>query len=415
MTRTLVKPELLAPAGNMEKGKMALLYGADAIYLGGKMFGLRAFANNFSLEEIAEMAAYAHSLGKKVYVTVNIFAHNEDIDKLPDYLRGLAAAKVDALLISDLGVWTTAREVVPELPLHVSTQANTTNFATVKAWEQLGAERVVLARELSLKEISEISEKTSVELETFVHGAMCISYSGRCLLSAYLTGRDGNLGACTQACRWEYNMYKLGEQKRPGEYFDLEEDEHGTYVMNSKDLCLIEYLPELMRAGVCSLKIEGRMKSVHYVATVVSVYRKAIDACWADMDGYSVPEEWITELNKVSHRQYTTGFAITKPDRNAQVYTSSKYEQTHDFVGIVTGYDAENKRAYFEQRNNVKAGEPLELLEPDGTLLPFVLENMQDADGAAIDCAPHAQQKFSAASDKPLLQYSLLRRKVVKE
>lgn len=415
MTRTLTKPELLAPAGNMEKGKMALLYGADAIYLGGKMFGLRAFANNFSLEEIAEMAAYAHSLGKKVYVTVNIFAHNEDIDKLPDYLRGLAAAKVDALLISDLGVWTTAREVVPELPLHVSTQANTTNFATVKAWEQLGAERVVLARELSLKEISEISEKTSVELETFVHGAMCISYSGRCLLSAYLTGRDGNRGACTQACRWEYNMYKLGEQKRSGEYFDLEEDEHGTYVMNSKDLCLIEYLPELMRAGVCSLKIEGRMKSVHYVATVVSVYRKAIDACWADMDGYSVPEEWITELNKVSHRQYTTGFAITKPDRNAQVYTSSKYEQTHDFVGIVTGYDAENKRAYFEQRNNVKAGEPLELLEPDGTLLPFVLENMQDADGAAIDCAPHAQQKFSAASDKTLLQYSLLRRKVVKE
>ena len=415
MTRTLVKPELLAPAGNMEKGKMALLYGADAIYLGGKMFGLRAFANNFSLEEMAEMAAYAHNLGKKVYVTVNIFAHNEDIDRLPDYLRSLAAAKVDALLISDLGVWQTAREVVPDMPLHVSTQANTTNYASVKAWEQLGAERVVLARELSLKEISEISEKTSVELETFVHGAMCISYSGRCLLSAYLTGRDGNRGACTQACRWEYNMYKLGEQKRPGEYFDLEEDEHGTYVMNSKDLCLIEYLPELMRAGVCSLKIEGRMKSVHYVATVVSVYRKAIDACWDDMDGYRVPDEWITELNKVSHRQYTTGFAITKPDRNAQVYTSSKYEQTHDFVGIVTGYDAEKKRAYFEQRNNVKAGEPLEILEPDGTLLPFVLEDMLDAEGAAIDCAPHAQQKFSAASEKSLLQYSLLRRKVVKE
>ena len=415
MSRKLVKPELLAPAGNMEKGRMALLYGADAIYLGGKMFGLRAFANNFSVEEITEMTAYAHKLGKKVYVTVNIFAHNEDIDRLPDYLRGLAAAKVDALLISDLGVWQTAREVVPEMPLHVSTQANTTNYASVKAWEQLGAERVVLARELSLKEISEISEKTSVELETFVHGAMCISYSGRCLLSAYLTGRDGNRGACTQACRWEYNMYKLGEQKRPGEYFDLEEDEHGTYVMNSKDLCLIEYLPELMRAGVCSLKIEGRMKSVHYVATVVSVYRKAIDACWADMDSYKVPDEWITELNKVSHRQYTTGFAITKPDRNAQVYTSSKYEQTHDFVGIVTGYDAEKKRAYFEQRNNVKAGEPLEILEPDGTLLPFVLEDMHDAEGAAIDCAPHAQQRFSAASEKSLLQYSLLRRKVVKE
>ncbi len=415
MTRAFVKPELLAPAGNMEKGRMALLYGADAIYLGGKMFGLRAFANNFSLEEIAEMAAYAHSLGKKVYVTVNIFAHNEDINKLAPYLRSLQEADVDALLISDLGVWSVARQVVPDMPLHVSTQANTTNFAAVQAWEQLGAERVVLARELSLAEIAEISAKTTVELETFVHGAMCISYSGRCLLSAYLTGRDGNRGACTQACRWEYDMYKLGEQKRPGEFFDLEEDEHGTYVMNSKDLCLIEYLPELMRAGVCSLKIEGRMKSVHYVATVVSVYRRAIDKCWSDMVNYNVPDAWIAELNKVSHRQYTTGFAVAKPDRNAQVYTSSKYEQTHDFVGIVTGYDADRQRAYFEQRNNVKAGEPLELLMPDGTTLPFTLKDMQDEEGAPIDCAPHAQQKFSAASAVPLLQFSLLRRKVVKE
>ncbi|WP_293728978.1 U32 family peptidase [uncultured Phascolarctobacterium sp.] len=415
MAKLTQKPELLAPAGNMEKGRMALLYGADAIYLGGKMFGLRAFANNFELDEIAEIAAYAHSLGKKVYVTVNIFAHNEDIAKLPDYLRGLEQAKVDALLISDIGVWATARQVVPKLALHVSTQANTTNFAAAQAWEQLGAERVVLARELSLGEIKEISAKTSVELEAFVHGAMCISYSGRCLLSSYLTGRDGNRGACTQACRWEYDMYKLAEGKRPGEYFDLEEDERGTYVMNSKDLCLIEYLPQLMDAGVCSLKIEGRMKSVHYVATVVSVYRWAIDACWQDREHYSVPPEWITELNKVSHRQYTTGFAVSKPDHNAQVYTSSKYEQTHDFVGIVTGYDAANKRVYFEQRNNVKAGEPLELLQPDGRLLPFTLKDMQDADGAAIDCAPHAQQKFSAYSATELLPCSLLRRKVVKE
>ena len=415
MAKLTQKPELLAPAGNMEKGRMALLYGADAIYLGGKMFGLRAFANNFELDEIAEMAAYAHSLGKKVYVTVNIFAHNDDIAKLPDYLRGLEQAGVDALLISDIGVWATARQVVPKLALHVSTQANTTNFAAVQAWERLGAERVVLARELSLGEIKEISAKTSVELEAFVHGAMCISYSGRCLLSSYLTGRDGNRGACTQACRWEYDMYKLGEGKRPGEYFDLEEDERGTYVMNSKDLCLIEYLPQLMDAGVCSLKIEGRMKSVHYVATVVSVYRRAIDACWQYREHYSVPPEWITELNKVSHRQYTTGFAVSKPDHNAQVYTSSKYEQTHDFVGIVTGYDAANKRVYFEQRNNVKAGEPLELLQPDGRLLPFTLKDMQDANGTAIDCAPHAQQKFSAYSATELLPFSLLRRKVVKE
>lgn len=415
MAKLTQKPELLAPAGNMEKGRMALLYGADAIYLGGKMFGLRAFANNFELDEIAEIAAYAHSLGKKVYVTVNIFAHNDDIAKLPDYLRGLEQAGVDALLISDIGVWATARQVVPKLALHVSTQANTTNYAAVQAWEQLGAERVVLARELSLGEIKEISAKTSVELEAFVHGAMCISYSGRCLLSSYLTGRDGNRGACTQACRWEYDMYKLAEGKRPGEYFDLEEDERGTYVMNSKDLCLIEYLPQLMDAGVCSLKIEGRMKSVHYVATVVSVYRRAIDACWQDRAGYRVPPEWIDELNKVSHRQYTTGFAVSRPDHNAQVYTSSKYEQTHDFVGIVTGYDAVNKRVYFEQRNNVKAGEPLELLQPNGRLLPFVLTEMQDADGAAIDCAPHAQQKFSAYSAAELLPHSLLRRKVVKE
>ena len=280
MSRVLEKPELLAPAGNMEKGKMALLYGADAIYLGGKAFGLRAFANNFSMEEIAEITAFAHDLGKKVYVTVNIFAHNEDVNKLPAYLQDLEMAGVDALLISDLGVWSVAKRVVPNLPLHVSTQANTTNFETVNAWHALGAERVVLARELSLTEIAEIGEKTTVELETFVHGAMCISYSGRCLLSAFLTGRDGNRGACAQACRWDYTIM---EKNRPGEQFDIQEDERGTYIMNSKDLCLIDYLPELMRTGVCSLKIEGRMKSVHYVATVVSTYRKAIDSCFANI------------------------------------------------------------------------------------------------------------------------------------
>lgn len=406
------KPELLAPAGSMEKGKIALLYGADAIYLGGKAFGLRAYAGNFSLEEIAEICQYAHDLGKKVYVTVNIFAHNEDVAKLPEYLRSLEAAKVDALLISDLGVWSTAREVVPKMELHVSTQANNTNFATVNAWQQLGASRVVLARELSLAEIAEISAKTSVELEAFVHGAMCISYSGRCLLSSYLTGRDGNRGACTQACRWEYNMYKLAEPNRPGEYFDLEEDEHGTYVMNSKDLCLLPYLPQLMEAGVCSLKIEGRMKSVHYVATVVSVYRKAIDACWANPEGFTVPEAWMEELNKVSHRQYTTGFAVQKPGAEAQIYNTSKNDQTHDFVGIVMSYNKEQERAVFQQRNNVKAGEELELLMPDGTLLPFVLENMQDEEGLPITVAPHAQQVFSASSKVELLPWSLLRRKV---
>ena len=407
--RKLTKPELLAPAGSMEKGRMALLYGADAVYLGGKLFGLRAFANNFSITEIKEIVGYAHSLGKKVYVTVNIFAHNEDIARLPEYLLQLQECGTDALLISDFGVWATARRVVPKMPLHVSTQANTTNYAAVQAWQELGAERVVLARELSLQEIAEIGARTQVELETFVHGAMCISYSGRCLLSSYLTGRDGNRGACTQACRWKYSLM---EEKRPGEYFEVQEDERGTYIMNSKDLCLIEYLPQMIRAGVCSLKIEGRMKSVHYVATVASVYRRAIDAAWQDMENYRVPQAWMDELNKVSHRSYTTGFAVSRPDAGAQIYDTSKYQQTHDFVGLVLGYDGAAKRVYFEQRNNVKAGEELELLLPDGSLVPLVLEQMQDDAGAAIDCAPHAQQKFSAYCERPLPPNALLRRKM---
>ena len=267
--RKIQKPELLAPAGSMEKLRMALLYGADAVYLGGKLFGLRAFASNFSTEELKEAVAFAHGLHKKVYVTVNIFAHNEDINALPDYLRSLEEAEADALLISDLGVWNVAKEVIPRMPLHVSTQANSTNWAAVKAWEDLGASRVVLARELSFKEMQEIGSKTNVELEAFVHGAMCISYSGRCWLSSYLTGRDGNRGACAQVCRWEF---ALTEKNRPGEVYDVAGDERGTYVMNSKDLCLLPYLPELMKAGICSFKIEGRMKSAHYAASVVSVY-----------------------------------------------------------------------------------------------------------------------------------------------
>ena len=374
------------------------------------MFGLRAFANNFSIEEIAEAAAYAHGLGKKVYVTVNIFAHNEDLARLPDYLLELQQAGVDALLISDLGVWNVARQTVPEMPLHVSTQANTSNWAAVQAWKALGAERVVLARELSLEEIREIGARTDVELEAFVHGAMCISYSGRCLLSSYLTGRDGNRGACAQACRWEYSLI---EKNRSDEGFDIEEDERGTYVMNSKDLCLIDHIPDLIEAGICSLKIEGRMKSIHYVATVVSVYRKAIDAYWNDPKKYQVTDEWRQELEKVSHRPYTKGFAFGKPGSDGQVYTTSSYEQTHDFVGIVLAYDADAKRAYIEQRNNVKNGEVLELLMPDGELFPLTLEDMRNADGESIDCAPHAQQKFSIVSDRALMPDSLLRRKVI--
>lgn len=406
--RRIQKPELLAPAGNMEKLHMALLYGADAVYLGGKMFGLRAFASNFSLAEMDEAVAFAHSLHKKVYVTVNIFAHNEDINNLPDYLRNLQAIGVDALLISDFGVWSVAREIIPEMPLHVSTQANTTNWAAVKAWENLGASRVVLARELSFTEMKEIGSKTEVELEAFVHGAMCISYSGRCWLSSYLTGRDGNRGACAQVCRWEFS---LTEKNRPGEVYDVAGDEQGTYIMNSKDLCLLPYLLQLMEAGICSFKIEGRMKSAHYAASVVSVYRRAIDACWRDPQHYTVKQEWLDELEKVSHRPYTTGFALGKPDATAQVYTTSSYLQTHEFVGLVRDWD--NGRLTVEQRNHMKEGETLEVFCPDGSLRTLVLKEMRNQDGEPIVAAQHPQMVFTCRAAESIPESSILRRKIL--
>ena len=404
--RKFVKPELLAPAGNMEKLRMALLYGADAVYLGGKMFGLRAFSDNFSPDEMKEAVRFAHSMQKKVYVTVNIFAHNNDLTALPDYLRSLRDAGADALLISDLGVWSIAKEAVPQMPLHVSTQANTTNWAGVSAWERLGASRVVLARELSFAEMREIAERTEVELEAFVHGAMCISYSGRCWLSSYLTGRDGNRGACAQVCRWEFG---LTEKKRPGEQFDVAEDERGTYIMNSRDLCLLPYLPELMKAGICSFKIEGRMKSAHYAASVASVYRRAIDACWENLDAFTVKKEWLEELEKVSHRPYTAGFALGGPDAAAQEYASSAYIQTHEFVGLVRGW--QGGRLTVEQRNHMKAGEILEVFLPDGSLRSLVLQDMRDSEEHRIDCAPHAQQIFTCAAEEKIPENAILRRK----
>ena len=405
--RQYQKPELLAPAGNMEKLRMALLYGADAVYLGGKMFGLRAFANNFSIEEMKEAVAFAHSLHKKVYVTVNIFAHNEDLTALPEYLRSLQDTGADALLISDLGVWSVARETMPAMPLHVSTQANTTNWAAVKTWENLGASRVVLARELSFAEMKEIRSKTEVELEAFVHGAMCISYSGRCWLSSYLTARDGNRGACAQVCRWEFS---LTEASRPGQRFDVAGDERGTYIMNSKALCLLPYLPRLMEAGICSFKIEGRMKSAHYAASVVSVYRRAIDACWADPEQYTVQPEWLEELEKVSHRPYTAGFALGKPDAAAQQYETSAYLQTHEFTGLVRNWH--NGRLTVEQRNNMKVGETLEVFCPDGSLQTLTLQEMRNADGEEITVAPHAQMLFTCKAETEIPDNAILRRRI---
>ena len=402
------KPELLAPAGTMEKLQMALAYGADAAYLGGAQFGLRAFGGNFTNEEIRAAVNLAHGVGKKIYVTVNVFPHNDDLVSLPDYLRFLADAEVDAVLVADLGVFMLAREVVPQLPVHISTQANNVNWRTVRAWQELGAERVVLARELSREEIREIRRHTDVELELFVHGAMCISYSGRCLLSSYFTGRDANRGSCAQSCRWKY---ALVEESRPGECYPIEEDARGTYIMNSKDLCLLPYLDEVVDSGIDSLKIEGRMKSVHYVASVVKAYRMALDACLTDTS-YKVREEWLTELEKVSHRSYTTGFFFGKTTEADQIYGSSSYEQTSDFVGLVRAYDEKTKIAAVEQRNNMKLGQEIEIFQPVGASFRQKLAEMWDTEGQEIAAAPHPQQIIRMRMAQPVEVNSILRRDV---
>lgn len=404
------KPELLAPAGNMEKLKMALLYGADAVYLGGKAFGLRAFGGNFTNEELQEAVDFAHKLGKKIYVTVNIFPHNSDIAKLPAYLTFLNEIKVDAILVADLGVFTLAKEYAPDVELHISTQASNTNWAAVNAWAELGASRVVLAREMSLEEIKEIREKCSVELEMFVHGAMCISYSGRCLMSNYLTGRDANRGSCAQPCRWNY---ALVEEKRPGQYFPVLEDERGTYIFNSKDMCLLPYLPDVIASGVDSLKIEGRMKSVHYAASVVKAYREAIDSYFAAPEQFEVKKEWVEELDKVSHRAYTTGFYYGRPTEKDQIYGTSSYTQTSDFVGLVLDYDEKTGFATVEQRNNMKVGQEIEIFQPHLAGYRQILQEMYNDEGEAIQVAPHPQQIVKIRMDKPVEPYGILRRDII--
>lgn len=404
------KMELLAPAGNMDKLKMALLYGADAVYLGGKSFGLRAFSDNFSLEEMEEAVRYAHGLGKKVHVTVNIFPHNADLKGLPEYLTSLRDIHVDAVLIADPGIFSLARQIVPDLPVHISTQANVTNWASAKFWHDAGAKRVVMAREVSLKDVKAIHDKVPVELEGFVHGAMCISYSGRCLLSNYFTeNRDSNRGQCVQCCRFKYNVV---EEKRPGQYFPVMEDERGTYIFNSKDLCLLPYLPDLYDAGLCSLKIEGRMKSVHYVATVVKVYRQAIDAYERDPEHFHVLPEWVEELEKISHRPYTRGFSVSRPTEADQVYSHSSNTQTHEFIGLVRSYDAERKLALIEQRNHFKVGQTVEFLQPKGRLVRCAVSRILDEDGQDLDAARHAQQVVAVPVDEPLEAYSMMRREM---
>lgn len=432
----IVKPELLAPAGDLEKLEFALAYGADAVYVGGRAYGLRAYAGNFSLGQMREAVDLVHEKERRIYVTVNIFAHEQDFTELPAYLSDLEQLGVDAIIVSDPGVIAVARQMVPGLPLHLSTQANSTNSYSINYWHRQGLERIVLARELTLAELQLIRARVSGQLEMFIHGAMCMSYSGRCLLSNYLTGRDANRGECTQPCRWGYSLV---EEKRPGQTFPLEEDQRGTYIFNSHDLCLLPYLPLLKQLQIESWKIEGRMKSVHYVASTVKVYRQAIDALWdRGEDVYRAQlSEWLTEMDKVSHRDYSPGFLFGKPGAHAHNLEYSHYVREYDFVGVSLPGEKELKTAIsteteqedkqdrksgqfsgptalptvlVEQRNNFKRGDILEVLPPGEKPWTFRAEEMWNLQGELLEVARHPQEIIRLKLARSLPAYSILRR-----
>lgn len=400
--------ELLAPAGNMEKLKTAIYFGANACYFAGKQFGLRAFSDNFDLEDLKVAVDYCHAHNVKAYITINILAKNSDFDGLKDYVKYLEKIGVDAVIVSDIGVIDFIRKHAPKLNIHVSTQANVTNKYSARFLVDMGVKRIILARELSLEEIKEIRDfiPEDIELETFVHGAMCISYSGRCLLSNYLTGRESNRGACVQACRWEYS---IREKHRKGEYYDIQEDDHGTYILNSKDMCLIEHIDKIRDAGVMSFKIEGRMKSPYYVATVVNAYRRAIDKM-NKMNNYACDEELKQELEKASHRRYTTGFFLG--DNNKEYLESSMPVQTHEFMAVVLE-DYKNGKVLVEMRNRFKVGETLEVLSPNETFnKQILLQKITDENGEEILDANQVQQKLYIYTNIDLKAGDILRKKI---
>lgn len=405
------KIELLAPAGDLEKLRIGIAYGADAVYFGGETFSLRAGAGNMTPEEMKEGIELAHKKGVKCYLTVNIYAHNEDIQPLQQYLEQVGKLDIDGYLVSDPGVMDLVRESIPHAELHLSTQANMTNYMTANFWYRYGVRRIVLARELTFKEIRQLREQVpeDMELEAFVHGAMCISYSGRCLLSNFMIERDANRGMCAHPCRWKYTLM---EEQRPGEYFPVEEDDRGTYILNSRDLCMIEHIPELVQAGITSAKIEGRMKSSFYVATVVSAYRKAIDAYYSDPDRYRFQEEWMEELKKVSHRQFTTGFYLNQPTNLDQNYQTSSYIREYSFVGLVLQYDAETGYGIVEQRNKMVVGDEIEVIGPATPYFSQILDEMYDQDGNPIEAAPHPQQIVTIKFTEPVGPNFMLRKKV---
>ena len=404
------RPELLIPASRLEVLKIAVIYGADAVYIGGEAFGLRAKAKNFSMEEIREGIAFAHAHDVKVYITANILAHNGDLDGVREYFAELREIKPDALIISDPGVYMIAKEVCPEIERHISTQANNTNYGTYRFWYEQGAKRVVSARELSLAEIKEIRANIpdDLEIETFIHGAMCISYSGRCLLSNYFTGRDANQGACTHPCRWKYAVV---EEKRPGEYLPVYENERGTYIFNSKDLCMIEHIPELMESGIDSFKIEGRMKTALYVATVARTYRRAIDDYKQSPELYREHMAWYQEqISNCTYRQFTTGFFFGKPSDEAQIYDNNTYVKEYTYLGIV-GERNEEGLYRIEQRNKFSVGESIEVMKPDGANITVTVQRIVDEEGNDMESAPHPKQVLYIDLGQPLAMYDILRRK----
>lgn len=405
------KAELLAPAGDLDKLKMAVLYGADAVYLGGESFGLRKASKNFKIEQIKEGVDFAHERGVKVYVTLNIVPHNDDLHGLEEYAKELEDAGVDAVLVADPGVFMKCKAAIPNMPIHISTQASVTNYETVMFWYNLGASRVVLARELSLKEIKEITDKIpeDLEIETFVHGAMCMSYSGRCLISNYMTGRDANRGDCSHACRYKYYLV---EEKRPGEYFPIDETDDGTFIMNSKDLCMIENLPDMLNAGIYSLKIEGRVKSQYYVATVLRSYRMALDAYYKDPGNYKFDSALLDEIKKASHRDFTTGFFYGRPTTDAQIYSNNSYIRGYDFLGMVLDYDEETMMATIEQRNRMFVGDEIEVFGPGVDYFTQKIEYMENHKGEEIDVAPHAKQILKMKMAQPVEQFYLLRKEL---
>lgn len=402
--------ELLIPAGSLEVLKTAVRYGADAVYIGGEAFGLRAKAHNFTIQDMQEGIAFAHEHGCKVYLTVNVFAHNRDIEGIQEYFRTLQDVPVDALIISDPGVFMMAKELLPDMEIHISTQANNTNYETYRFWYRLGARRVVSARELSLQEIGEIRRNIpeDMEIESFIHGAMCISYSGRCLLSNYFTGRDANQGACTHPCRWKYAVV---EEKRPGEYLPVEEDDRGTYIFNSKDLCMIEHIPEMIEAGIDSFKIEGRMKTALYVATVARTYRKAIDDYKTSPELYQKNLDYYrAEISKCTYRQFTTGFYFGKTTEDSQIYDNNTYIREYTYLGMVERTD-EQGRLVLEQRNKFTVGETIEAMLFNGENRELTVQGIWDDAGNAMESAPHPKQSLHVDLGMSLPVGCILRRK----